>query len=236
MSKNVEKTERTIGGVDVDEIVASYGTPVYAYDTAMIEEKAKAFKEAFETAGVSYQVAYASKAFSCVAMVELADQLGLSLDVVSGGELYTAQLAGFPPEKIHFHGNNKSRQEIVEALEANIGCFVVDNFHELDILSEESKRLGSVANVLFRVTPGVEAHTHAYISTGQEDSKFGFDLTGGQALEAVKKATHDTNLHVLGFIATLDHRFLRQLGLKKLFKYCTNILRVGMTNSPLCLK
>lgn len=215
MSKNVEKTERTIGGVDVDEIVASYGTPVYAYDTAMIEEKAKAFKEAFETAGVSYQVAYASKAFSCIAMVELADQLGLSLDVVSGGELYTAQLAGFPPEKIHFHGNNKSRQEIVEALESNIGCFVVDNFHELDMLSEESKRLGCVANVLFRVTPGVEAHTHAYISTGQEDSKFGFDLTGGQALEAVKKATHDANLHVLGLHCHIGSQIFETAGFKE---------------------
>ncbi|GAK06595.1 diaminopimelate decarboxylase [Geomicrobium sp. JCM 19038] len=198
MSNDVHQRSITIGGVSAEELVNTYGTPLYAYDTTVIRNKAHAFIDAFKEEEINFQVAYASKAFSTVAMVQLAEQLGLSLDVVSGGELYTAKKAGFPMEKVHFHGNNKSLKEIKEAIELGIGCFVVDNFHELSLLSSESKRQRKVAPVLLRVTPGVEAHTHAYISTGQEDSKFGFDLQAGQAKRAAVEVLEDDSLHLLG--------------------------------------
>jgi diaminopimelate decarboxylase len=123
-----------IGGVDAVELANNYGTPLYVYDVALIRERARGFKRTFDKENVKAQVAYASKAFSTIAMVQLAEEEGLSLDVVSGGELYTAIKAGFPAERIHFHGNNKSKEELEMALEHRIGCIVVDNFYELDLL------------------------------------------------------------------------------------------------------
>ena len=175
-----------IGGVDTTYLSNKYGTPLYVYDVEDICNRANQFKHAFEKHNMNYQVAYASKAFSCVAMMQLVDELGLSLDVVSGGELYTALTAGFPVERIHFHGNNKSPEEIEMAVRAGIGCFVVDNFTELSWLMAITESLKVETNILIRITPGVEAHTHEYISTGQEDSKFGFDLQSGQADKAIE--------------------------------------------------
>ena len=131
-----DKGHLEIGGVDTVDLAKEYGTPVYIYDVALIRARARAFKEAFKKHGVKAQVAYASKAFSSIAMVQLAEEEGLSLDVVSGGELYTALQAGFPPERIHFHGNNKSRDELMMALENGVGCIVVDNFYELEFLEQ----------------------------------------------------------------------------------------------------
>ncbi len=122
----------------------------------------------------------------------------MSLDVVSGGELYTALQAGFPASRIHFHGNNKTDEEIVMALQANIGCFVVDNFLELEILHDLAVQHGKFVNILIRVTPGVEAHTHEYITTGQDDSKFGFGVSNGQAMQAIELALQKSNYNVLG--------------------------------------
>lgn len=189
----------TIGGVDVSELAAQYGTPVMVYDTELFKERAQAFKETFEKKDIKAQVAYASKAFSSIAIYQLAEQQGLSLDVVSGGELYTAVAAGFPRERIHFHGNNKSREEILYAFEENIGCIVVDNFLEIDIIKEIAEERKQPMNVLIRVTPGIEAHTHDYITTGQEDSKFGFDLKNGQTNQA--------------FLALHDHEYINFLGM-----------------------
>ena len=151
------------------------------YDEGMIRRNAKLFLNAFKESGLKFQVAYASKAFLCKEMVRLAEQENLSLDVVSGGELYTALEAGFPAERIHFHGNNKSEEELLMALEAEIGCFVVDSFLELELLHDLAKEREQEVQILIRVTPGVEAHTHEYITTGQEDSKFGFSISNGQA-------------------------------------------------------
>jgi diaminopimelate decarboxylase len=187
-----------IGGVDAVELANEYGTPLYVYDVALIRERAKGFKQTFERENVKAQVAYASKAFSTIAMVQLADEEGLSLDVVSGGELYTAIKAGFPAERIHFHGNNKSKEELEMALEHRIGCIVVDNFYELDLLKNICAEKNKNVKILLRVTPGIEAHTHDYILTGQEDSKFGFDLQNGQAQTALTTALGDQNIEVLG--------------------------------------
>ncbi|MCY8522161.1 diaminopimelate decarboxylase [Bacillus atrophaeus] len=187
-----------IGGVDALYLAENYGTPLYVYDVALIRERAKSFQQAFTAAGLKAQVAYASKAFSSVAMIQLAQEEGLSLDVVSGGELYTAISAGFPAERIHFHGNNKSREELQMALEHHIGCIVVDNFYEISLIEELCKESGYTVDVLLRITPGVEAHTHDYITTGQEDSKFGFDLNNGQTERAIEQILPSNHIRLLG--------------------------------------
>jgi diaminopimelate decarboxylase len=193
-----EQGHLTIGGVDSIELAEIYGTPLYVYDTALIRQRAKGFINTFKEQGVQAQVAYASKAFACVAAYQLAAQENLSLDVVSGGELYTAITAGFPAERIHFHGNNKSVAELELAFDTKIGCIVIDNFYEIQLLKELSAAREQHMNVLLRVTPGVEAHTHDFITTGQADSKFGFDLNNGQADEAFKQVHNDPYIHLLG--------------------------------------
>jgi diaminopimelate decarboxylase len=193
-----EQGNLTIGGIDTTTLVKQFGTPLYIYDVSLIRQKAREFKETFEKHGVKAQVAYASKAFCTMAMLQVVKEEGLSLDVVSGGELYTALQAEFPAGRIHFHGNNKSREELAMALRANIGCIVVDNFYELGMLKELAEEYKQRVPILLRITPGIEAHTHEYILTGQEDSKFGFDLQSGSATEAVQIALEDSYLSLLG--------------------------------------
>ncbi|MFX3673987.1 MAG: diaminopimelate decarboxylase [Paenisporosarcina sp.] len=190
--------ELYIGQVSAVDLAKTYGTPLFVYDTALIRQRAKAFIQTFANSNVKAQVAYASKAFSSVAMYQLAAEEKLSLDVVSGGELYTALRAGFPVDRIHFHGNNKSDEEIEFALSSNIGCIVVDNFYEIERLKELTNQKQQSVRVLLRVTPGIEAHTHDYITTGQSDSKFGFDLNNGQADDAFQAVKNDPFIKLLG--------------------------------------
>lgn len=194
-----ERGHLTIGDVDTTELVAEYGTPLFVYDTALIRQRARGFMNTFKQLGVTAQVAYASKAFACVAVYQLAAEENLSLDVVSGGELYTALKSNFPADRIHFHGNNKSIAELELAFDSKVGCIVVDNFYEIELLKEISETKQQCMNILLRVTPGVEAHTHDFITTGQADSKFGFDLNNGQADEA--------------FAQVINHKYLQLLGL-----------------------
>lgn len=207
-----KKGHLEIGGLDTVELAEKYGTPLYVYDIALIRERAKSFRDTFEKLGIKAQVAYASKAFSTVGMVQLVDEEGLSLDVVSGGELYTALQAGFPPSRIHFHGNNKSYDELVMAIKSGIGCVVVDNFHEIALLDEISLNYGVKTSVLLRVTPGIEAHTHDYILTGQEDSKFGFGLENGQADLAVSTVLSSLNLSLLGIHCHIGSQIFETTG------------------------
>lgn len=194
-----ERGHLEIGGVDTVELVRRFGTPLYVMDEAYIRQQCRLYVKSFQASGLPFQVAYASKAFSTMAMCRLVHEEGLALDVVSAGELYTALKAGFPAEKIHFHGNNKTPAEIELALEAGIGSFVIDNFTEIDLLNALAQEKGLQVNVLIRVTPGVEAHTHEYIQTGQVDSKFGFDLASGQAMEAVRRILDKPALQLKGF-------------------------------------
>ncbi|MFD0048525.1 diaminopimelate decarboxylase [Actinomycetes bacterium NPDC127524] len=201
-----------IGGVDTIELAEKFGTPLYVYDVAMIRERARGFKRTFEKLGIRAQVAYASKAFSSIAMIQLAEEEGLSLDVVSAGELYTAIKADFPAERIHFHGNNKSEDELNMALDYKIGCIVVDNFSELELLEEICRTKKQKVEILLRVTPGIEAHTHDYILTGQEDSKFGFDLLNGQAQKALIQAMKSSWIHVLGLHCHIGSQIFETTG------------------------
>ena len=217
-----EKGHLEIGGMDTVDLAGQFGTPLYVYDVALIRERARGFKQTFDKLGIKAQVAYASKAFSTVAMVQLVDQEGLSLDVVSGGELYTALAADFPSERIHFHGNNKSREELEMALKNHVGCIVVDNFHELELLEELCESLAARTKILLRVTPGIEAHTHDYILTGQEDSKFGFDLQNGQAETALLKALNSSWIETLGLHCHIGSQIFDTTGFilaaKKIFE------------------
>ncbi|WP_390409101.1 diaminopimelate decarboxylase [Lacticaseibacillus jixiensis] len=192
----------TIGDVDALDIAEEFHTPLYVYDVGAIRRQIRAFKRVFEEQGVDYAVSYASKAFATIAMYQVAAQEACHVDVVSGGELATAIAADFPMQDVSFHGNNKSRQELQEALAAHVGTIIIDNFDELDLLGEllqaEPARKQAV---LLRVTPGISAHTHAYISTGQTDSKFGFDVDSGQALEAARRALANPQLDVSGIHA-----------------------------------
>ncbi|MDX8046076.1 diaminopimelate decarboxylase [Gracilibacillus sp. S3-1-1] len=231
----------TIGGLDTVELAKKYGTPLFVYDVNKIRENARAFVRTFKEQNVKAQVAYASKAFSSIAMIQVAKQEGLSLDVVSQGELYTALEAGFPVEKIHMHGNNKSLEEISMAVEHNIGCIVVDNFYEIDLLAHVLKEHGKEMDVLIRVTPGVEAHTHDYILTGNEDSKFGFDLANGQADQALQKLLQIDEIHVKGlhchigsqifetdgFTMAIEKLFSALKSLKERHGFESEVLNVG---------
>ncbi|MFP7733012.1 diaminopimelate decarboxylase [Priestia aryabhattai] len=201
-----------IGGVDTVELASNFGTPLYVYDVALIRQRARGFKETFEKHGVKAQVAYASKAFSTIAMVQVVHEEGLSLDVVSGGELYTALAADFPRERIHFHGNNKSRAELEMAIKEDVGCIVVDNFYEITLLQELTEQYQKKMPILLRLTPGIEAHTHDYILTGQEDSKFGFDLQNGQADEAVRLVQNSKWLELLGIHCHIGSQIFETTG------------------------
>ncbi|MBU8686328.1 diaminopimelate decarboxylase [Priestia megaterium] len=201
-----------IGGVDTVELASNFGTPLYVYDVALIRQRARGFKETFEKHRVKAQVAYASKAFSTIAMVQVVHEEGLSLDVVSGGELYTALAADFPKERIHFHGNNKSRAELEMAVKEDVGCIVVDNFYEIALLQEITEQYQKKMPVLLRLTPGIEAHTHDYILTGQEDSKFGFDLQNGQADEAVRLVQKSKGLELLGIHCHIGSQIFETTG------------------------
>ncbi len=216
-----DKGHLEIGGIDTVDLAQKYGTPLYVYDIALIRERAKSFRDTFQQLGIKAQVAYASKAFSTVAIIQLVEEEGLSLDVVSGGELYTALQAGFPPHRIHFHGNNKSYEELEMAIQHEVGCIVVDNFYELALLDEISLKHGVQTPILLRVTPGIEAHTHDYILTGQEDSKFGFGLENGQADEAVDTAISLNGLSLLGIHCHIGSQIFETTGFvlaaKKMF-------------------
>lgn len=194
-----ERGHLEIGGCDTVQLAKQFGTPLYVLDEQLIRERCRAYVRAFQQSGVDFQVAYASKALSTMAICRIVDEEGLSLDVVSDGELYTALKAGFPAGRIHFHGNNKTPEELKMALDAKIGCIVVDNSTELKLLRSMATKRSQQVDVLLRLTPGIEAHTHEYIQTGQEDSKFGFSLANGHALQAVETCQRSSYLRLLGF-------------------------------------
>lgn len=193
-----DKGHLEIGGCDVVDLAASLGTPLFVLDEALLRQNCRRYYQAFTGQDESDLVIYASKAFLALAMARIVQDEGLGLDVVSGGELAIALAAGFPPEKIFLHGNNKSAAEISTALRCGVGRIVVDNFHELGLIEQISGEMGRRAVVLLRIAPGVEAHSHSYISTGQVDSKFGFTLENGQALQAVEMTLAAPNLELKG--------------------------------------
>jgi diaminopimelate decarboxylase len=184
----------TVGGVAVTDLVAEHGSPAYVLDETDFRARARAFRDAFS----AYDVFYAGKAFLCTTVARWIAEEGLFLDVCTGGELAVAERAGFDPARIGFHGNNKSVAELRQAVELGVGRIIVDSFHEIDRLAELTARLDRTAAVMVRVTAGVEAHTHEYIATAHEDQKFGFSITSGDALDAVRRVEAAPGLRLLG--------------------------------------
>ncbi len=172
----------TIGGVAFDALAAEFGTPLYIMDAGIIKQNMRDYKNVMDSMPSGGLVLYASKAFSAKEIYRIANAEGIGVDVVSGGELYTALSAGMPAERICFHGNNKSEEEILYAVESGVGRIVADGEEELSILEEMAQGRASFPKVLLRVKPGIEAHTHDFVKTGQEDSKFGVSLKNGDAL------------------------------------------------------
>ena len=187
-----------IGGCDAVDLAAEFGTPLYVFDEAAIRARCRAYKEAFGARYPNVQVEYAAKAFLCLAMAQLVHEEGLHLDVASAGELYTALKAGVPGSQLVFHGNNKSVEELRLAIESGVGRIVVDSLHELDLLDQVAPFQKRPQEVLVRVAPGVDPHTHRRIRTGQADTKFGFNVASGAALEGVRRVVETHSLLFAG--------------------------------------
>lgn len=177
-----------IAGVNLIDVCAEVGTPVFVYDEEHVRRRCRQARQAWGDG-----VAYASKAFLCREMARLVAEEGLSMDVSTGGELHVALAGGVPADRLVLHGNNKSDVELVAALRAGVGRIVVDSFDEIDRLERISQALGATPTVLVRVTPGVEAHTHEFVRTGQDDSKFGFGMSTGAATEAIARLSRPSS-------------------------------------------
>ncbi|KHS57166.1 MULTISPECIES: diaminopimelate decarboxylase [Terrisporobacter] len=190
-----------IGGVNTVDLAKKYDTPLYVFDEELIRNNCREYNKYFKVKENNNKIAYAGKAFLPKYMCTLIDEEGLYLDVVSGGELYTAYKANFPMKKILFHGNNKTIDEIKMGVDLGVGVFVVDNFYELDILESLCEEKNMIQDIYFRVTPGIDAHTHKYIKTGQIDSKFGFALTNGDFYMAVERLKKYKNVKLIGIHA-----------------------------------
>ena len=187
--------EVSVAGVRVTDLAGEYGTPLFVIDEDDFRSRCRQMAQAF---GGGVNVHYAAKAFLCSEIARWIDEEGLSLDVCSGGELAVALRAGFPPERIAFHGNNKAVSELTTAVKSGVGQIVVDSMTEIERLDTISGGAGVVQDVLIRVTVGVEAHTHEFISTAHEDQKFGLSLAGGAAMAAVRRVFETHNLRLIG--------------------------------------
>lgn len=199
MIKQIKEGVLYFDGCNTVELAKKYGTPLYVFSETDIVERFNELKACFMEKYPNTRVAYASKAFSTLAMYKLCQREGISIDVVSGGELYTAIQAGFPPERIEFNGNNKLPSEIEMAVEYGIGRFIVDGLQELDLIETICKEKGKKANILFRITPGVKSDSHDYIVTGKKDSKFGIPLDEDVFFPQVEKAIKSETINFLGF-------------------------------------
>ena len=231
----------TIGGVDSLKLAKEYGTPLVVYDVSQIRNQIRAFKKVFEEEQVNYAVSYASKAFASIAMYQVANEEGAYTDVVSAGELYTAMKANFPMERISFHGNNKSKEELEMGFKNHVGKIIIDNFYEIDLLRQVLEEQDSEINVMLRITPGISAHTHEYDQTGQVDSKFGFDLKSGQADKALQEVLKNQRMHMLGIHAHIGSQIFELNGFemaaaklvdvaaswRKNYDYTAQVINVG---------
>lgn len=189
-----------IGGADTVDLAKRFGTPLYVFDETHIRNMMRVYKNTLDSEyGGNGQVLYASKAFSCMAVYVIARQENIGVDVVSGGELYTALKAGFHPQNIYMHGNNKLLSELELAVDNRVGYIVVDSFREADVLDGLAAERGIKQNVLIRINPGVEAHTHAFVQTARTDSKFGFSISDGAAEEIALHILNKKNLCLKGF-------------------------------------
>lgn len=197
-SMKIENNELTIGGIKSTDLVKEYGTPLYVMDEGLIRQNCNEYYKYFKCDNSSNRVAYAGKAFLTLEMCKIINEENLSLDVVSGGELFIAHKSGFPLDKVMFHGNNKTLDEIELGVKLGVGRFVVDNYYEMEELNRIAASYNKIQKVFLRITPGIEAHTHEYIKTGQVDSKFGFAPVGNMIEDAINKSINLPNIELSG--------------------------------------
>jgi len=187
-----------IGGIDVQTLKEQYGTPLYVMDQTYIEDMCNIYAETLKNEYGEGMIAYASKAFSCLEIYRIINKIGIGADSVSAGELFTAKTAGFPMQKICFHGNNKSKDELEYAVSNNVGYIVLDSYTEASDLDEICNKNNKVQKVLIRVNPGIEAHTHHFVQTAKVDSKFGYSIDSGEAEKIVHFVKDKKNLNLVG--------------------------------------
>lgn len=226
-SMKIVENNLFIGGISAKELSEKFGTPLYVYDEALLIDNMRRYKKSFNQ-GIN-EVAYAGKAFLTIAMCQLLKEEGVSLDVVSGGELYTALKSGFPMDKIYFHGNNKTEDEIIMGIENKVGRFVVDNYYELQLINKFAMEKGIVQDILIRISPGISAHTHKYIMTGQVDSKFGFSIFSQDTIKVIKEASQLKNINFCGIHSHIGSQifeiepYLQEI--EVLLSYCSRLLK-----------
>lgn len=227
-----------IGGLDTIDLVNRYQTPLFIYDEALIRTQCQRFHHTLKKYGLNYHISYACKAFTCLHLAKILQEEKMGLDVVSIGELYTALKAGVNPAVIHFHGNNKTDFELQYALEHSIGCFVVDSIDEINRLNTLTVTYNKTINCLLRVTPGIEAHTHEFITTGNTDSKFGLNIDNGQALSGVKHILNTEHLNLIGIHFHIGSQIFgtdgTRLAIAKIFNWFT-ILKEQLNYIPTVL-
>jgi diaminopimelate decarboxylase len=217
-----------IGGCDTVELAKEFGTPLYVFDEAYMRAMMRVYRETFarEYEGNGL-VLYASKAFSCQAVYRIAEQENIGVDVVSGGELYTALSANFPADKIFMHGNNKLDYELEEAVQNGVGVIVVDSYHEADLLDEISAKYNKKQTVILRINPGVEAHTHAFVQTARTDSKFGFSIADGTAKKITEYVLAKKHLQLKGYHCHIGSQIFEKqsfvLAAEKMMKFIADI-------------
>ena len=195
----VENNELAISGVTASELRRKYGTPLYVYDENMLENQCDTFISNFKSEKFKTEVLYASKAFSCLEVLRIANRAGLGVDVVSLGEIHTAYKAGYDMSKAYFHGNNKTREELKYAIEVGVGTIVIDNDYEYEMINDLVKESKKTVDVLLRINTGIDAHTHEYIKTAKDDSKFGYSVYDETIFDLIADINGQSNLNFLGF-------------------------------------
>ena len=215
-----------IDGVSAADLVKEFKTPLYVYSEKTIRSAMAQFRESInDFYNGNGMVLYASKAFSCKEMYRLAKEENIGVDCVSGGEIYTALSAGFNPKNIVFHGNNKTYDELEFAVKENVGRIIADNFDDLDLIALVAKENKKTVNIQLRITPGIDAHTHDFIKTGQDDSKFGFTLSNGSAFKAAEKAFNTEYINVLGFHCHIGSQIFETLPFEEAAKVMIGFIK-----------
>ena len=228
-----DKGHLVIGDCSVADLASKYGTPLYIIDEDTVRNRCTSFRVAFKELYPNSQIIYGSKAFANLAITKIIVDEELGLDVVSGGELALANAGGAPSKSIYFHGNNKSRQELTEAVSLGIGRIVIDSFYEIDLLEEIGCQTNKTQDVLIRVSPAVDPHTHSYISTGILDSKFGFAIDTGDAAFAVKKVISSPHLNLIGLHCHIGSQLFEfdpyQKAIQVAIKFASDMRDEGLT-------
>ena len=236
----VENGELNISGVGVSELKAQYGTPLYVYDENMLVKQCRTFINNFKSSKFNTEVLYASKAFSCLEVLRIASREGLGVDVVSLGEIHTAYKAGYDMKRAYFHGNNKTREELQYALEVGVGTIVIDNDYEYEMINEIVRESENTVDVLLRINTGIDAHTHEYIKTAKDDSKFGYSVYDETIYDLIADINNQSNLNFVGFHSHIGSQIFEKTSffeaVKVVMEFTQKVQeRLGLTISVLNL-